>query len=118
MPSEAMGDAEKQRQSAEEICETAEPIPQSGGSLWESAEAARQMLLKQFDQAEARVRHLEERIQHLEWMYHRVLTDFQRAMTKQWEVTNNVAASVREMLTTVEQMLDTATQKLRDNTPP
>jgi hypothetical protein len=56
---------------------------------------------------------LEERIQHLEGEYHRTLTDFQRAVAEQWEVTNGVAATAREMLTTAEQMLDAAGQKLR-----
>ena len=56
---------------------------------------------------------MEERIQHLDGEYHRTLTDFQRAVAEQWEVTNGVAATAREMLTTAGQMLDADGHKLR-----
>jgi hypothetical protein len=67
---------------------------------------------ERFDQAEARAQH---------WRahpapggeYHRTITDFQRAVAEQWEVTNGVAATAREMLTTAGQMLDAAGHKLR-----
>jgi septation ring formation regulator EzrA len=68
---------------------------------------------ERFDQAEARVQNMEERIQHLDGEYHRTLTDFQWAVAEQWEVTNGVAATAREMLTTAGQMLDADGHKLR-----
>jgi hypothetical protein len=56
---------------------------------------------------------LEERIQGLEREYHLHLTEFQRAVANQWEVTNGVAASARELLKTAEQLLQAAEDKLR-----
>jgi hypothetical protein len=59
------------------------------------------------------VQSLEERVHNLERAYHLHLTDFQRAVAEQWEVTKTVATSAREMLQTAELLLKAAEDKLQ-----
>ena len=80
------------------------------------------MIRERLNQAEARLGYLEDHLRNMEQVfqrerfdgkYHRTLTDFQWAVAEQWEVTNGVAATAREMLTTAGQMLDADGHKLR-----
>lgn len=71
-----------------------------------SAEMVRQL-------TEGRTREHEARLQQIELLLHLTISEFQEALVKQWQVTNDATTSAHKILHTAEQLLHAAQEKTR-----
>jgi hypothetical protein len=52
-------------------------------------------------------------LQHIEQLLHLTISEFQEALVKQWQVTNDATTLAQKILHTAEQLLQTAQEKAR-----
>jgi hypothetical protein len=98
--------AEAQRQLMEEMRKAMEDIRVVAEQMRASAEIVRQL-------TEGKTREHEARLQHIEQLLHLTISEFQEALVKQWQLTNEATTSAQKILHTAEQLLQTAQEKAR-----